>query len=244
MGAHQKLRWLYLLMTMLISASVLLGFSTTYLTKEQLIDDPQSLPLAVHVHGLAFLSWYVLLVIQAILVMRRKMRMHRLLGTTSLLLAFVMITSGLLVIAVQIKNGLEGDEFWAASSLAIFANLITFCLFFGAALLNRGSPEVHRRCMIIAAATASGAAQFRNFLAVSDAYVYAVPTGILGTNLFLVLAMVGEWVIHRRISRLYAIALPAIVGFECAMLWLAFTDAGVAIQSGFVDVMKPFLRFY
>lgn len=245
MGALQKERWFYLSLVTLVTASVLIGFAQTYLTTARLSPDAETLPTAVHVHGISFLLWYGLLVLQAVLVLRRSMRFHRWLGMASLALALIMVVSGILVIAVRMESGLtQGDQFWSSFSLVILSNLMLFSVFYGAAMLSRRRPDHHRRYMFLAAATGSGAAQFRSLVALFGPGFYAVPAGILATNLFVVVAIIGDRLIRGRISQIYLIALPAVVLFECAMLGLAFTATGKAIQQFFVGWLSPLFVLY
>jgi hypothetical protein len=245
LGGLQKERWLYLALIALVSASVVIGFAQTYLTRERLLQAADPLPTAVHVHGILFLAWYGIVLMQAVLVLRGSMRLHRWIGTATLALAVAMVASGVLVVAVRMDGGLtEGDQFWSAFSLIILSNLVLFAVFFGAAWHFRRRPDLHRRYMLLAAATGSGAAQFRSLAAVFGQGFYAVPSGILVTNLFVVLAMVGERAIRGQVSRAYWIALPVIIVFECAMLGLAFTPVGVGLQQAIVGLVRPLFALY
>ena len=244
MGGLQKERWLYLVLATLVSASVFVGFAQTYLTKERLLQTADALPTAVHLHGISFLAWYGLLILQAVLVLRGSMRLHRWIGTASLALAIVMVAAGILVVAVRMEGGLGGDQFWSSFSLIILSNLVLFAVFFGLAMRFRRRPDQHRRYMLLAAATGSGAAQFRSLVAVFGPGFYAVPAGILVTNAFVVLAMIGDWFVRGRISRVYLVALPAADLFECAMLGLAFTTAGIEFQRAMVEALRPLFGLY
>jgi hypothetical protein len=238
-------RWFYFWMVTLIAVSVFVGFTQTYLPPAPFADPNQALPLAVHIHGVAFLAWYLLLVLQAALVLRGSMRLHRRLGMASVVLVAVMLATGLLVVMVRMDGGVNGgDPFWASFSLAILSNLILFAVFFIAALRARKQPDQHRRYILLAAATGSGAAQFRNYMAVFGPGALAVPAGILFTNLFVVAALVGERLIRGQFSKTYLIALPIIVAFEGVMLALASTAAGVALQRGLVALFRPLLALY
>lgn len=245
MGVLQKERWFYFGLVTLITASVFVGFTQTYLPPAPFAESGASLPVAVHIHGISFLAWYVLLVFQAVLVMRGAMRLHRKIGAASLVLVAVMVATGLFVVAVRMDGGLtEGDQFWAAFSLVILSNLILFTGFFAAALGHRRRPDEHRRYILLAAAAGSGAAQFRNYMALFGPGLSAVPAGILFTNLFVLAALFGDRVIRGKFSRTYLIALPAIVLFECAMLGLASTPAGIAIQRVLVAALRPLFALY
>lgn len=175
MGDIQKERWIYLVLVTLITGSVLAGFAQTYLTMDRFSTTADALPMAVHVHGISFLAWYVLLVLQAVLVVTRSLRLHRRLGMVSLSLAAVMVATGMLVIAVRMDGGLQGKGFWSSFSLVILSNLILFAGFFVAAIHFRNLPDLHRRYMVLAAATGSGAAQFRILGALVGQSFYAVP---------------------------------------------------------------------
>jgi arginine exporter protein ArgO len=245
MGGLQRERWFYLLLVTFVSASVFVGFAQTYLTPERFSQTAETLPTAVHVHGISFLLWYGLLVLQAVLVLRGGIRLHRWLGTASLALAAVMVSAGILVVSVRMERGLnEGDQFWSSFSLVILSTLVLFSFFYGAALLSRRRPDHHRRYMLLAAATGSGAAQFRSLVALFGPGFYAVPAGILATNLFVVVAMIGDRLIRGRISRIYLIALPAAVLVECAMLGLAFTSVGIGLQQVLVGWLRPLFGLY
>ena len=245
MGGLQKERWFYFWLVTLITVSVFVGFTQTYLPPAPFAESGSSLPVAVHIHGIAFLAWYGLLLLQAVLVMRGAMRLHRKLGAASLVLVVVMVATGLFVVAVRMERGLtEGDQFWAAFSLVILSNLILFAGFFAAAIGHRRRPDEHRRYILLAAATGSGAAQFRNYMALFGPGAMAVPAGILFTNLFVVIALIGDRLIRRKFSRTYLAALPVIVLFECAMLGLASTSAGVGVQRAMVEALRPFFALY
>jgi hypothetical protein len=244
MGALQKERWFYLLLVTSVTASVFIGFAQTYLTMDRVSPTADTLPTAVHVHGISFLAWYLLLVLQAVLVMRRSLRLHRWLGTASLALAAVMVATGILVIAVRMEGGLEGDRFWSSFSLIILSTLVLFTGFFAAALHHRARPDLHRRYILLAAATGSGAAQFRILAALIGQSFYAVPGGILLTNLFIVVAMIGDRLIRGHVARVYLVALPAVILFEGAMLWLAFTPVGAEVQRVMVEGLRPAFALY
>jgi hypothetical protein len=245
MGALQKERWFYALLVTLITVSVFVGFTQTYLPPAPFAGSDAPLPVAVHIHGVSFLAWYTLLALQAALVLRGAMRLHRGLGAASLVLVVVMVATGLFVVAVRMESGLEqGDPFWAAYSLVILSNLVLFAGFFGAAIGHRRRPDQHRRYILLAAATGSGAAQFRNYMALFGPGAMAVPAGILFTNLFIVVALIGDRLIRGKFSRTYLAALPVIVLFECAMLGLASTSAGMAVQRALVEALRPFFALY
>lgn len=241
----EKERLFHLVLALAITVSVYWGFTYTYISDMLAGDSASELPIAVHVHGISFLTWYALLAIQAVLVIARPMRLHRWLGYCSIPLAILMIATGLLVIGVRMDGGLYGDDqFWSAFSLTILSNLVLFAAFYCFALLKRNRPDQHRRLIIVAAATGSGAAIFRIFATLIGPGFYAVPTGILATNLFLIAGAIGDKLILGKVHRVYLFAIPIAVVAEVALLGLAFTEIGVQFQHGMVELLRPFFWLY
>lgn len=241
MGGLKKERIIYAVLGALITGSVLLGFSNTYLPPASPAPD---LPLSVHVHGIAFLAWYVLLLLQSLLVVAGKIAWHRTLGLVTCLLVAVMVASGWIVIAANMQSGLEGSVFWSSFALVILSNLILFTGYFIAAIRHRRNGALHRRLMIIAAATGSGAAQFRTLAAHFDLQLSAAPVGIAVTNLFIVIAILADRFILGRWHKVHFWGLGIAILLEAALLGLAFTDMGVSLQRFLVDISAPLLAFY
>ncbi|WP_120078337.1 hypothetical protein [Aurantiacibacter odishensis] len=245
MARISKERWLYFILALVITASVIWGFYYTYIGPWLSDGMAGDLPAAVHVHGISFLGWYALLVVQATLVVSGAVKIHRWLGLVSIPLAILMVGTGLLVIGVQMQAGLyEDDQFWATFSLVILSNLILFAGFLILALIRRNRMDQHRRLIIAAAATGSGAAVFRIFFTLAGPGFYAVPTGILVTNLFIVLAMVGDRIVLGKVHRIYWTALAVALATEVALFGLAFTEPGIEIQRAFVSLLEPAFRLY
>ncbi|RIV89093.1 hypothetical protein [Aurantiacibacter zhengii] len=235
-------RWLHFALAVFISGCVYWGFFYTYIGPWIAAGPAQELSLAVHVHGVSFLAWYALLFVQASLAMARSMKLHRLLGYASIALVIVMVGSGMLVLGVRMRAGLGGSEpFWASFSLAILSGLLLFGAYYVLALLRRNRPSEHRRLIVIAAATGSGAAIFRIFMVNFGFSDTVTVLGILATNLFIVAAAVGDKAITGKVHRTYKIGLAVALSFEIAMLGLALTEPGVALQRAIVRVLEPAL---
>ncbi|WP_338244362.1 hypothetical protein [Aurantiacibacter hainanensis] len=240
-----KERLLYFVLALFITSCVFCGFFYTYIGPWLDSGTAGELPTAVHVHGISFLAWYALLSIQAALVMLGAVKIHRWLGVAAIPLAILMVATGLLVISVRMQTGLyEGDQFWAAFSLTILSNLVLFTGFLTLALLRRKRLDQHRRLIIAAAATGSGAAIFRILFTLVGPGFYAVPAGILLTNLFLVLAMIGDRILLGKVHRVYWVTLPIAVGLEMAFLGLAFTEPGIELQRAMVRLVEPSFTLY
>ena len=132
-----------------LAALTFAAFATTYL-----------LPLAtgrfngapiLHLHGVLFLAWPVLLLVQA-LSSTRSRRWHRGLGFAGIALASAMVLSGLLAIGSSIETwsargvGLAGQ----AISIVAFTGLVLFAALFVAAVSATRDRSTHARCMLLA----------------------------------------------------------------------------------------------
>jgi len=245
MARITKERLFYFLLALVITACVYWGFFYTYLGPRLGSGEAPNLPTPVHIHGLSFLAWYALLLIQALLVVTGGIKMHRWMGGASIALVIVMVASGLVVLGVRMRAGLDGSEpFWTNFSLAVLSNLVLFTVFFVLAILKRNRPASHRRLIIVAAATGSGAAIFRIFMVLIGPGAFIPPAGILATNLFILAAMIGDKAITGKVHSVYRIGLPVAIVVELALMGLAFTEPGVAFQRAMVSLLEPVLSLY
>lgn len=144
---------------------VLIGFSPTFYLRDQ-IDLPFRFPingLHVYVHGALMTAWFVLLLVQTVLVGTRRTTWHRKLGWVGAgLAAAVVVTILATELGRLIPPGpspagapppLPPNVFTANMSAAFLGNLgfvVTFAVLVVAAILRRHRPEVHKRLMLIA----------------------------------------------------------------------------------------------
>jgi hypothetical protein len=125
---------------------------------------PGTLPPFLHVHAAVFLSWIVLLILQASLVARGRVATHRRLGVLGALLIPVMLVLGY---QTAIFGARRGHPLWKSPDQVVppgfpFADSLEFMIVplsdlmwlavFGAiAVWYRARPEIHRRAMLLAA---------------------------------------------------------------------------------------------
>jgi hypothetical protein len=114
-------------------------------------DFPPAPPI-VHLHGLMFVTWMLLLLAQAGLVSAGNVKLHRSLGTFGTAFGVLVISMGLLMQLVASHKG------WAAGRPAgtdgIYLGLLAFigfCWMFAVAIRKRArQPQVHKRMMMYA----------------------------------------------------------------------------------------------
>ena len=129
---------------------VFAGFARTYYLRPY-FGTPQLTPL-LHLHGLIFTSWIVLLLAQTLLIAAKRTAVHRRLGWAGGALAVLMILVGTTTAVVRAKEGAAPPG--AASPLAFLTiplgDMLVFALLIGAGFYYRRRPEVHKRLMLLA----------------------------------------------------------------------------------------------
>lgn len=141
----------YLVMTLIMAFLVFAGFGMTYWFPLASGTFPPAPPV-VHLHGLVFSTWMVLLVVQAALVNRRNMALHRSLGTWGIAHATAVLFTGALITLMGIggiNRPVVVPAFLDAMFLS-FAAVTGFALLFTLSIRNVRRPEVHKRLMLFA----------------------------------------------------------------------------------------------
>ena len=139
----------YTILPLVMLAVVVVGFAPTYYLK--LMFGTPELRWVYHAHGLAFSSWMLLLIIQPALVLAGRTPLHRQVGWVSAALVPVMTV---LALVVSIDLGRRGAAPPGVPPLIFLvvplATVVVFPAFVAAALYWRGSPDTHKRLMLIA----------------------------------------------------------------------------------------------
>jgi FtsH-binding integral membrane protein len=133
----------------LLLATVFVGFARTYYLAGMF---HATLPsLIIHLHGAAFSSWILVLIVQTSLVAAGRVDIHRRLGVFGFLLACAMVILGVLAGTDSLARGfappgLDAATFYVVpiTDMLIFSTLIFF------AFRNRSNPAAHKRFILIA----------------------------------------------------------------------------------------------
>lgn len=133
----------------------LVGFAPTYFLKGYFA--APELPLRTHFHGALFTAWFVLFLVQTVLVSRRKTALHRRLGVGGAVLACLMATSGLAMLyyrALEVQlTGEDAMRSLIGTSTVVWGNLAllaAFSCFAALGIYFRRRPEAHKRLMLLA----------------------------------------------------------------------------------------------
>jgi hypothetical protein len=137
-------------MTLIMAAFVFSGFGLTYL-KPMATGTLAPLPPAIHVHGLFYFSWMLLLISQAFLINVKSVQLHRTVGTFGIVIATGMLILGALITILfgrSVRDNPPAD-YLKLMYLSVVA-LISFGTLFCLAIRNTRKPDIHRLLMLFA----------------------------------------------------------------------------------------------
>jgi hypothetical protein len=125
------------------------GFAPSYYLKTQF--GAPELSALVHLHGLAFTMWILLLVAQTSLVAAGRTQLHRQLGVAGAVLLVVMVGLGVAVALSRGRNVVPGVPHEATLAfLAIpLISLLVFPTLIGAAIYLRKNAAAHKRLILL-----------------------------------------------------------------------------------------------
>jgi hypothetical protein len=137
-------------MTVIMACFVFSGFALTYL-QPMARGTLGPLPPAIHVHGLFYFSWMILLIVQSFLVNVRNVQLHRSVGTFGIVIATGVLILGALITILFARSVRENPpaDYYRLMYLSVVA-LLSFGALFCLAIRNTRRPDSHRRLMLFA----------------------------------------------------------------------------------------------
>ena len=198
-------RYFYLSMSLVLAALVIWGFSRT--VNAALFHANPARPLLLWVHGAVFSTWLVFFITQSTLVRARKVSVHRLLGWFGAGLAAVMVVLGFTIAVVMARfDTAVLHQKGADAFLSIpFGDMIIFGSCIAMAIYWRKRSEYHRRLIFIASCQLMDAAIGRfDFMFNHNLFFPAL-------DCLIVLGMVRDWVVDKRVHKVYLYALPSLI---------------------------------
>jgi hypothetical protein len=171
------------------------GFGPTYFFKP--VHPSPPLPPLLHVHGMVFTAWLVLLIVQSGLVRSGRVEWHRRLGILGALLAASMVFLGIVVAIHAARRGMSADGM-SPLGFMIFplGQTLLFGGFVALGLWNRRQTELHRRFILLGTICLLTPAISRM---VDKRSVLAM----FLTLGFVVVAMIHDWLSRRRVHPIY-----------------------------------------
>jgi hypothetical protein len=154
---HPADRRFYATMSVVAASVIIAGFANTYGPK--VISGSTPVAAIIHLHAALFACWLVLFVAQTLLVVRGRVLAHMRLGCAGMVLAGLMLATGLAAAIHSARaghKGIPGVEFPTGDGFLLL-NIASVCVFSVLVVAGwwwRRRPQAHKRLML--AATVAG----------------------------------------------------------------------------------------
>ena len=137
-------------MTVVMAAFVFGGFGMTYLFPLA-TGTLRPAPPVIHLHGIVFFSWIILLVTQAALVGARNVTLHKSVGSFGIALATAIMFMGFITQMLGAAHSRDNPtpNLYNGVYLGIMA-VTGFGIMFSMAMRNTRRPEIHKRMILLA----------------------------------------------------------------------------------------------
>jgi hypothetical protein len=215
-SAEHRERLFFLIMAIVIAATVIIAFSLFYIAGLSSLGSPWW----VHVHGVTFMGWIGLYVWQNALVFRNDIALHRKLGRFGVAYAVWMVLVGVVLTPLTLAVGRAPPFFTPSYFLALdWVNIAVFGALLYAAIRNRKRTDWHRRLMLCATVCVIAPALGR--LIVLSGNPMTAPVNVAMLLAYVVVAMAFDWGNRGRVHPAYVWGFGALVLFGAATELLA-----------------------
>lgn len=173
------------------------GFGPTYFLKG-LYNTPALSPL-LHVHGMVFTAWLLLLLTQSAFVAAHRVDLHKRLGIFAAVIALAMIPLGIMTAIEAARRGVATPGLTPLVFMVFpVGAVVMFAGFIGAALWKRRQPEIHRRLIILGTVSIMTPAIARLPFAGKNPIL-----ALVLSLLFVIAGMIHDWKTRGRVHPLY-----------------------------------------
>lgn len=215
-------------MALAIALTVFAGFAPTYFLRPYF--HPEPLRPLLHLHGLVFTSWIVLLLVQTTLVAAHRTDLHRRLGVLGGALAVLMVIVGTATAIIRAREGFSPPHGPPPPVFLVIplTDMLLFSGLVGAALYYRRRPDFHKRLILLGTIAILVAAVARlplSFLPPGP------PTFFALTDVLLLPCLVYDLVARGRIHPATAWGAGVIVASQPLRLMLGGTAAWLAFAT-------------
>lgn len=225
----------YFWMTVALALMIFGGFGLSYF-QPMASGNLRPMSPVVHLHGLFYFAWMLLLMLQSGLVNSGNVALHRRLGTLGISLATGLIIFASVISVVNIAAALElgPDPFLFQLMYLNLVAIVSFTILFTMAINNTRRPDYHRRYILIATIAFIGAGINRFYVFAFEVnfapfwFLYGV------SDLFIAAILLHDW---KTLGRLHPASLTAgaivlgiqllqwplagTAGFESLTYWLS-----------------------
>lgn len=222
-------KYFYFGMSLLVAAVVVYGFSHT--VDQRLIHANPAPPWILWLHGIVFSGWLAFFIFQSALIRTHNVKLHRKTGWFGAGLGALIPVLG--ISTAIIMDRFDFSQFHRADAKVFFSiqlwDMVAFATAFWLAVYWRKKPEFHRR-LVLVATCALTAAGFGRFPWLPPYSFYA------GVDALIVLGVVRDLIVNRRIHVVYRYALPAFVAGQIVafQLWTHHPQWWVRLTSAII----------
>lgn len=164
----------YIGMSLFLLLFVFLGFWPSYfgafLPGSEMIPPVGGVLWVIHLHAFVFVVWFLLIIVETVLIMRRRIAAHMKIGRYGIFLGATVFLTGVLVVFLQKYAFISRGEMTVAEgtlgAVGVWMQMTNFALFLYLGYRLRRKPGYHKRYMLFATISIMPAALFR---------LYAVP---------------------------------------------------------------------
>lgn len=226
-------KYFYFFMGLLVAAVVVYGFSHT--VDQNLIHAAVRRPLILYLHAAIFFGWLLFYIFQSLLVRMHNVRLHRKIGWFGVGLGVAIFLLGMSTAIVMTRFQmfqLHATEDAVTDLIGPFLDMTCFTIPFALAIYWRNKPEFHRRLLLLATCALTAAAFSRfppRMLPVLPqmlefAWYYA------GVDLLILMGVVRDVILDRRIHRVYLYGLPAFIAGQTVLVVLYQYDWPLCVK--------------
>jgi hypothetical protein len=193
--------------------------------------DTTHMPPVVHLHGVTFISWMTLLMVQTFLINVRNVALHRSLGTFGIALGTAVLFTGALISLLGMSNGdPSGPFFYDLMYLSIMA-LLGFGFLFTLAIRQARKPENHRRLILFATIPLLPPGINRTYQVAFQLDYLPVLATYLTMAAIAVAILVHDWRANGKISRASMIGAAVVFGQELLHVPISRSDTFAEVTS-------------
>ncbi|MGD2167688.1 MAG: hypothetical protein PVF63_06235 [Gammaproteobacteria bacterium] len=212
--------WIVVVMSLFIFG----GFSLAALQRH-VMGDTTPMPPVVHLHGVTFVSWMTLLIVQTFLINVRNVALHRSLGTFGIALATAVLFTGSLITALGMRNPDTSAPFYFDLNYLSVMALLGFGFLITLAFREVRNPEYHRRLILFATIPLLPPGINRMYQVVFQLSYLPVLATYLTMAAIVAAMLVYDWRSLERISKASMIGAAVVLGQELLHYPISRSDA-------------------
>jgi hypothetical protein len=205
----------YPVIAIVLVAFIVFGFSRTYYLR--FLSDRPPLQELLHVHGIIFTAWLALFIAQTQLIAAGRPDLHRKLGMAGVLLAFLVVATGLasMVVGAATPRMTQLGVTTAQASIVPLISILPFAVLVAAGVIWRRHASLHKRLMLLAMISVLWPPTAR-LIAMLGGRPYALIIQMSVIALFVTACLLYDWRKNRVVHPVFAVG-----GVVLVLLWPA-----------------------